>query len=197
MTDAAQDPKLLAAQGEIQSLEAQLARYEAQIAVLTDDAAEKRKEAQAAFRDKHAKSFSDINVSNALTGAQTSHVFPIGKAKYTLRPPSGEVARQVQNFVVNPITKTKVDGKDSEEDLGPLNQFEALALKWLSAVSLEVEGQTAQVRKLDDLDLPKRLKLIRSLNELVIAAIADRARNLEAYLNVCLELDLGNFSPTR
>lgn len=197
MTELEQDPKLAAAQGEIQSLEAQIQRYEAQIAVLTDDAAEKRKEAQEAFRAKHAKSFSDINVNNALTGAATVHTFPIGKAKYSIRPPSGEVSRQVQNFMLSPIIKRKVDGKEVEDDIGPLSPVEVFALKWLVSVSLEVEGQPAQVRKLEDLAIPKRLELLRSLNEIALNHIADRAHNLESYLNVCLELELGNFSPTR
>ena len=181
--------QLAQANAEVEAAQAQLAKYEAQISALSQESADKRRKAQEAFRTKYAEMFKDVNVAAALSGAPAKHQFTIGYATYTVTPPTGELGRLVHSFTMSPLAKDK-DGK--EEDVGPVTPAEMYLLKWLSSAALNKDGQTAN-RQFDNVSVAQKIKLARSLNETVMQHIAERCKNLETYLNVCLELDLGNF----
>jgi len=175
---------------EAASLEAQLERYTQQIAVLNDAVSQKRREAQEAYRKRYADTYKDVDVPKALTGAATRHTFAIGLATYAVVPPSGEAARNVLSFVNEPTARVRqADGTYVATDLGPVSLAEVYVLKWLVELGMTGSGQA---RKMDGMPIPDRLRHIRQMPEQTINHIAERCKTLETYLNVCLELDLGN-----
>jgi hypothetical protein len=168
------------------ALTAQITKHEAQVAALTATMQDKRRAAQEAYRDANAKTFDDVDVTLALTGATVRHAVTIGKAAYIIAPPKGEFSRAVNAFVLDPVDTST----DKKVDLGPVIPEEAVLLKWLVEVELDQGGQKHK-RSLLTLPLPVRLRLIRDSLELVMNKVAMRCISFESFLNVCLELDLG------
>jgi hypothetical protein len=185
-------------QAEVQSLtqdanllETQIKQLEMKVMALTTEADEKRKAAQAAFREKHAKIFVDINPAMALSGHDAQHAINLFSISYIIRPPKGEDTRNVSLFVMDP------NDKANNIDYGPVTQDEATLLRWLSKIIATSDKGNKQEKDLASIEIPKRLKFIRGLAEPIPSKLAARCLDLEIYLGVVMELELGNSSPTR
>jgi len=177
---------------EIAALEKQIEAMGLRIAALSDTAEEKRTEARVAYRSKHAKRFADVDVSRALAGFPTQHRLTMANVTYILRVPNGEHLRQVQSFVQDPIVKAG----DKTTDLSPIAPSEQRVLAWLTGIAAVAPGAPEQVRDLATGPVAARLTILRALPAVTVEALARECENLEAFLSISLELELGNFSPT-
>lgn len=174
---------------EAKKLEQELKTFEVKVAALTEEVAQKRTEAQEKFRDKYAPRFKDIDTSLALIGMPQVHKVSIGGAVYGIRPPSGEVVRQVDAFLLDPTVQAvrQADGSVSAaENLGPMSRDEDVLLKWL----VSVQGPGQPERQIASNPIPQRLKLIRGLPALLLRSIAGECDTLDTYLGIVLELEI-------
>lgn len=182
----------IAKEQEIAALEKQIEGMGLRVAALSDTAEEKRTEAREAFRSKHAKRFADVDVSRALAGFPAQHRFVIAGVTYILRVPNGEHLRQAMAFVQDPVVKAG----DKTSDIGPVALSEQRALTWLVGIAATAPGAPEKVRDLAAEATAARLVILRALPAITVEALARECENLETYLSVSLELELGNFSPT-
>jgi hypothetical protein len=188
------DPELKAKTLEAQNLELQIKATDARIAALTVEAKAKRSEAQAKYIESHQARFADVNPALALIGASSPHEVKLFGASYWLTAPSGEAARQADNFAMTPIVKALVEGKNVEEDYGPVTVNEQLLVQWLTALSPPMpEGApAAPKRDISKLPTPQKLKMIRTLPTQLIAKLAQECDSLNTFLSIVLERELGN-----
>jgi hypothetical protein len=193
MSDDAPNQKVLEAQAdslskESSALEQQIQQLELKVAALSDTAAEKRREAQQAFRARNAKRFTDIDPAKALAGLPATHAVTIAGVSYHLKVPNGEALRKVNAFAMDPVLK-EGSGRDTKTtDMGPVAPAERILLVWLSGISMT--GQP--MRPVGDQPEAARLKFLRTLPFAVAAALATECETLDTYLTVVLELEMGN-----
>jgi hypothetical protein len=193
MSDDAPNQKVLEAQAdslskESSALEQQIQQLELKVAALSDTAAEKRREAQQAFRAKNAKRFTDVDPAKALAGLPAAHVVTMAGVGYHLKVPNGEQLRKVNAFSMDPVLK-EGQGRDTKTtDMGPIAPVERILLVWLSGISIPNQP----IRTLADQSEAARLKFLRTLPAAVVGALASECETLDTYLTVVLELELGN-----
>jgi hypothetical protein len=169
-----------------------LATLEAKLEALTEAAHEKRKEMRVAFREAHAKRFGDINPKHALIGAKCEHKIGIADvAAFFVRPPVGAVTHAVDTFIATPTYPDPADATKSL-NMGPVSEAERMHLCWLIGVHLLADPNQKR-QEIDGLPVWKRLQVIRSLPDDLTRRLAEEAALLQSYLNVTLEIELGNF----
>ena len=194
MSDEAPNTKVLEAtadalQKESTALEQQIEGLEQKVAALSETAAEKRREAQNAFRAKNAKRFVDVDAAKALAGLPAVHVVNVMGVGYHLKVPNGEQIRKVNAFAMDPIHR-EGSGRDAKStDLGPVSPGERILLAYLSGVSVPNQP----VKDIGNLPEAARLKTIRVLASAVAAMLAAECETLDTYLTVVLELEMSTF----
>jgi hypothetical protein len=197
MPEDAPNTKVLESQAEAltreqTALEQQIEQLELKIATLSDTAAEKRREAQQAFRAKNAKRFVGVDPAKALAGLPAVHVVSAFGISYHLKVPNGEQTRKTTAFCLDPVLKTG-SGRDTKTvDMGPVAPPERVLMAWMHGVS--VPGQA--MRDISSLSEADRLKTIRTLPSAISAMLSSECDTLDTYLTVVLELEMGNSSPT-
>jgi hypothetical protein len=163
------------------ALAAEVEQRRARLTALSVENEELRKETQKKFREKYADRFKDLNVGAALSGHPAQHVAVVGGAKYFLRSPMRQVLHNVEQFCAKPVDTDK-------NNLGPVSPEEALLLAWLVCVGFE----SSPAKDLTATPLGDKLVLIRKLPDVLLQKLAEECHYIQAYLNVCLEMDLGN-----
>lgn len=189
------DPNEKVLEAQIKSLEAEVSGtqqsiegLELKLAALSEAAAEKRREVQTAYRGKHAKRFADIDPAKALSGMPSIHTVKVFDVSYALRVPNGDRQRNALMFCNDPTTKGK---DDVVIDHGPVAAHERILLAWLDSFTMK-----DQKRDLAAVQPAMRLEIIRKMPPVLAGQLAGECDMLETYLNVVLELELGNSSPT-
>lgn len=171
-TGAAREAKLT----ELSEREEQLARLieekQRRLLALSEESDAIRRETASKFRAKFAERYKDLDIVQALSGYPAAHVVRVFDGAYHLQPPSqGDTAELSKT-----LSSERLTGEES------------ILVLWLVAV-----GGGGEVRKLAGMPAADRLKLIRKLPETLVLKLAEECANLQAYLNVCLEQELGNF----
>jgi hypothetical protein len=188
------DPNLQVLEADVQAKTAEIANLEKtiqamtlRVAALSDTAEQKRTEARQAFKDKFTKRFAGFDVSRALAGFPTGHKTVMGGVSYRLVVPNGESQRLVNNFVQDPTTKVA----DKVVDFAPVSLPEQRVLAWLAGLTMASNG-VEKDRDLSKEPITTRLSLLRNLPAITIEKLAGECDNLETFLSVSLELELGN-----
>jgi hypothetical protein len=177
------EPKTLKELAELRSEEQRLSVIAERLDRIKDLAEDSQREMQETYRDAHAKRFSDVDWKRALVGGTTSHTVKIQDvAHYVLRPPTGNVSHALRAAVEGP------EGKG----LKPVTQDELVLAEWLVAVHL-LGGEDSVEQDVSAKDPCTRVKLIRQLPLQLVSRLAQECVDLDAWLNVQLELELKNF----
>ena len=172
-------------------LVAQIAGLTAKVEALSDDAAAKRRELRAAFRQAHEYRFNDLDAKRALIGAKTEHAITIaGTVSFFIRPPAMSTVHAVDAFIATPVL-TDTDPTKAV-NMGPISEVERTLLGWVTGVQLLADPNSIR-QDLQALSIGNRLKALRSLPEALLTRVADEASLLQNWLNVVLEIELGNF----
>lgn len=183
----------------VQDLNAQTAEQVALLATLTakiealgEQAQEKRRELRETFRTAHVKRFADIDPKRALIGAKTEHELSIKDVvSFYLRPPTAATTHAVDKFISEPMVADPSDATKSI-NLGPVGEAERMLMAWLVGVHLRADTN-AKRQEVDGLPPGRRLQMLRGLPEDLIRRVAEEAGLLQSWLNVVLEIELGNF----
>ena len=169
-----------------------LATLEAKIEALGEKAQEKRQELREAFRDTHTKRFGDIDPKRALIGAKTEHVMELKDVvAFYLKPPTAATTHAIDKFIGEPVVTDAADATKSI-NMGPVSEVERVLMAWLTGVHLKAD-QNAKRQDIDTLPPGRRLQMLRGLPEDLIRRVAEEADLLRSWLNVTLEIELGNF----
>lgn len=179
---------LQAKTAEVAQMEKQIQAMTLRIAALSSTADQKRTEARQAFKDKFAARFAGFDVPRALAGFPTFHKTTMGGVAYRLVVPNGEGQRQVNNFTQDPTIKEA----DKVVDFAPVSLSEQRVLAWLAGLTMSSNG-VEKDRDLSKESVAVRLRLLRNLPTITIDKLAAECDNLETFLSVSLELELGNF----
>jgi len=142
---------------------------------LTAQSDQLRKDLALAYRDRFAPRYANFDVARSLAGYPVTHSVVIFGAAYAIQPPS-------QSAMHAAAAVARKGGATS------ITQAEEVLLAWL--VSVGAEG--GEMRPLNPENLEDKLPLIRKMPELVVTKLAEECANLQTYLNVCLEHELGN-----
>ena len=161
----------------------ELARLEEQTAKMSDEVTAKRKAMRQRYSEMHAERFKDLDYKLALIGAKVDHVVSCkGLADFYIRPPSGTTTHAVDAFIA------------SAGDLGPITVAERQLLCWLTALQItHASAGTAPKQDLSNLAPKDKVTKLRALPEDLLHRLADECLELQRWLNVVLEIDLGNF----
>lgn len=169
-----------------------LATLTAKVEALGEQAQEKRRELRETFREAHVKRFGDIDPKRALIGAKTEHELAIKDVvSFYLRPPTAATTHAVDKFIGEPNVADPADSTKSLS-LGPVGEAERMLMAWLVGVHLRADV-TAKRQEVDGLSPGRRLQMLRGLPEDLIRRVAEEAGLLQSWLNVVLEIELGNF----
>lgn len=154
----------------------QKSKLELRVSALSAEVDALRKDMQLAFRKKYEPRFSDINYKHALIGGRVKHTIKISDiAEYYVTLPSGKTWSEVAAF-----RKTAAD----------LTEAEYTLLAFL--VGATMTAANAPTQDFSTYPLDKKLEVIRSMSTLMVQVVADECASLQAWLNVVLELELGN-----
>ena len=171
----ASEPELAGKLMQITATKERLAALDMRIAALSEDNADAMNRGRLAFREKHAATFADVEVKKALVGWPVQHRVTIKDVfSLCIQPPKAKDMRAVEAL-------------DPSLTLRP---HETMLLAWV--VSLDTSAMGGPVVDLSATPLPKKLDYLRTLPELVLARLAETCADLNTYLNICLEIDLGN-----
>lgn len=184
---------------EVQDLTQQTAEQVALLATLTakiealgEQAQEKRRELRETFRESHVRRFADIDPKRALIGAKTEHELAIKEVvSFYLRPPTAATTHAVDKFISEPNVQDPADSTKTVH-MGPIGEAERMLMAWLVGVHLKADVN-AKRQEVDGLPPGRRLQMLRGLPEDLIRRVAEEAGLLQSWLNVVLEIELGNF----
>jgi len=186
---AALEAQSFAADKKVADLKALLEKKEAQVTALSAEVEEAQKKVRKAYREANEKRFSDFNFKHALVGATIRHTISVaGVAKYVITVPNGAAFHSVDQFIMKPVNKEGID-------MSPISETERVLLAYLVALHYtydEKKPQPEQDLTRPEFTLAMRLGLIRQLPASTAARLADECMNLQAYLNVVLEEEMGN-----
>ncbi len=186
------DPNVQAATAAVAEATAKLASLEAQIDALGNAARDKRKELRMAFREAHTQRFADVDYKRALVGAKSEHAITLpGVVSLFVRPPTAGTTHGVDKFISEPVVVDTTDATKSL-NLGPVTDAERMLMAWLVGVHL-LADPSAKRQDVDGLPPGKRLQMLRGLPEDLLRRVAEEAALLQSWLNVVLEIELGNF----
>jgi hypothetical protein len=187
-----QDPEVQAGQAALAEATAKLAALDAQIEALSDAARDKRGTLRTAFREAHSRRFADVDYKRALVGAKSEHAVTIpGVVSLFIRPPTAGVTHAVDKFISEPTVPDAVDATKAI-NMGPVSEAERMLLAWLVGVHLLADAG-AKRQEVEGLAPGRRLQMLRGLPEDLIRRVAEEAGLLQSWLNVTLEIELGNF----
>ncbi len=150
------------------------------VMALTEDAESVRKDVAASYRKKFETRFKDLDIIQALAGFPAAHTVTVFGVGYVLTPPSQGTVHAAEKFAANPVFE--------QNNFGPLRAEELTLMGWLTAV----RADSGQETKLTDKAYHERLTGIRRLPEVLLSRLAEECVNIQTYLNVCLEAELGN-----
>jgi hypothetical protein len=174
---------------DVAKVTAQLAATEQQLQALSDKAVAARKDLRNKWREANAKRFEDLDYKAALIGQPTEHTVVIGGAtKFFLRPPTGAILHEVDKFITDPTVPLPGDPTKSAS-LGPVVEVERILMTWLVASQM-AGGPRQEILRLPP---PHRLQAVRCLSEALAVRLAEECGVLRDWLNVVLEIELGNF----
>lgn len=174
------DAKLAQAENletEESRLDERIKNLTTRIVALQDESEARRLEMSRAYRERYSKRFADLDIKKALAGYEAYHDAKVFGAVYRLQPPNQALMLEVDRFGAKP----------DPADLGPVSAAERMVLGWLAGV-----GAEGEIRPLRATGLADRLRMIRKLPEQLLAKLADECGAIDSYLNVVLELELGN-----
>lgn len=169
------DPELASKLVQVTSAKERLSALEMRIAALSEDNAEAMTKGRLAFREKHAPTFADVDVKKVLVGFPVQHRVTIKDVfAVNIQPPTAKQMRAVEAL-----------------DLAlAVRPHEAALLAW--ATEIDTTAMGGQKVNIGSLELTKKLEYLRTLPDMVLARLAEVCVDLNTYLNVCLEIDLGN-----
>lgn len=158
------------------------------VAALGIEATTKRKDYRKAYRDEREKRFANFAWSKALAGAPVEHAFVMPLVlKATMRPPTGEAEAAYRTWHQKQLS--------DESSLLPVTNHEAVLLTWLTTFQMLSPGPDGQPQpsvNLTSIAFSDRLRSLRKLPAQVTVRIANEALELEAWLSVVMEDELGN-----
>ncbi len=173
----------------IAGLTLKCASLDAQIEALQEKATDKRKELREHFRVAHDKRFADVDYKRALVGAKTEHAITVkGVVSFFIRPPTAAVTHAIDKFITEPVDAT--DG--TKPNMGPVSEAESLVLAWVIGVHL-LADPNAKRQEIEPLGCAQRLRMARGLPADLIRRVAEECNLMQSWLNVVLEIELGNF----
>jgi hypothetical protein len=188
----AQDPSVQERDNALAELTAKLANLDAQIEALGEAAQEKRKTLREKYREAHASRFADIDYKRALVGAKCEHAVTVkGVVAFFIRAPNAATTHAVDKFISEPLLPDPSD-RTKSVSMGPVGEAERMLMGWVIAVHL-LADPAAKRQEVEALSEAHRLKMIRGLPEDLIRRVAEEASLLQSWLNVVLEIELGNF----
>lgn len=171
-------------------LTAKCASLDLQIEALQDTAKEKRRDLREAFRTSHEKRFADVDYKRALVGAKTEHAVTVKDVvSFFVRPPTAATIHTIDKFVAAPMDVT--DPKNPT-DVGPISEAEHMVLAWVIGVHL-LADPSAKRQEIEPLGCSQRLRMARGLPADLIRRVAEECNLMQSWLNVVLEIELGNF----
>lgn len=171
---------------------AKLALLDEKLEALQDAAREKRQALRLAYRDAHAAHFADVDPKRALVGAKCEHAISVaGAVAFFVRPPSAAALHTIDKFIADPVAPDEADQTKSL-DLGPVTEAERTMLAWVVGVHL-LADPNAKRQELEPLAPARRLKALRGLPDNLLRRVAEECVLLQSWLNVVLEIELGNF----
>lgn len=186
------DPNIADRNAQNADLVAKLTALDSQIEALGEKAQEKRRELRTAFREANNARFADVDYRRALIGAKTEHSIAIKEVvAFFVRPPSSAVTHAVDKFISEPTVPDAADVTKAI-NLGPVSEAERALLGWMTAVHL-LADPTGKRQEVDQLPPGRRLQMLRGLPEDLIRRVAEEAALMRDWLNVVLEIELGNF----
>jgi hypothetical protein len=161
----------------------ELARLEEQTAKMSDEVTLKRKAMRQRYSEMHAERFKDMDYKLALIGAKVDHVVSFkGVADFYIRPPSGAISHAVDAFI------------GTAGELGPITNAERILLCWLTGLQItHTSAGNTPKQELSGLAPKDKVAKLRALPEDLLHRLANECVELQQWLNVVLEIDLGNF----
>ena len=155
------------------------------IQALSETAEEYQKKLQQIFREKHEKTFNDVNFKHALIGAKVEHKINVaGMAEFFISFPNGNKYNEVSKFVREP--------KFEKAELGPITETEETLLLFLIGLQMTSEPKPPR-QNFAEQPAYKRLEYIRQIPIVTANHLAERCQNFRALLEVILTLDVRNF----
>lgn len=149
------------------------------LAAMSAENDEKATAARTRYRDKLAGRYSEFDWKRAMAGAPAEYTFKVpGIASYYLRPPSG-----AKLHTIRALASSKAE-KDAP--LLPMTEDEFTVVAWATAVALP-DGTRRDLPT----DTAERLTLLRGLPAATISRISEECSTLQTWMNVQLELSLG------
>ncbi|MFA6132492.1 MAG: hypothetical protein WC869_00595 [Phycisphaerae bacterium] len=191
MTDPV-DPNLAERNAALAELTAKLAHLDAQIEALGEAAQDKRRKLREEYRAAHEKRFSDVDYKRALVGAKNEHAVTVkGVVSFFIRAPNAATTHAVDKFIAEPVLQDETD-KTKGTPMGPVTEAERMLMAWVVAVHL-LADPSAKRQDIEQLSPGHRLRMVRGLPESLIQRVAEECSLLQSWLNVVLEIELGNF----
>lgn len=173
-------------------LTAKLTHLDTQIEALSDAAKEKRRSLREAYRASHEKRFADVDYKRALVGAKAEHAITVkGVVAFFIRAPNAATTHAVDKFISEPVITDDVD-RTKAINMGPVSEAERMLLAWVVGVHLLADA-SAKRQEIEALAPALRLRMVRGLPEDLIRRVAEECSLMQSWLNVVLEIELGNF----
>lgn len=159
------------------------------IVALTAEGDGKRKEARAVYRRaREEKQFKDFPWARALAGSPVDHAMQLPSVvRVTMRPPTGERLAEFHTWHSKMMTDAS--------KLLPLSGEEMTVLTWVNTIQQlapQANGEMPPVVELKFHDYIVRLGNFRKLPVQLVRRIAVEANELESWLGVVMEDELGN-----
>lgn len=168
----------------ISAATSQLERLNNQILDLSDEIDKTAYKRRTMFREKHKPKFEKLDTRAALLGGAVRWPVKLYDVLYFLEIPKGGISSEVMKFTQHPV----VTEGDDVRDFAPIMPYEDILLRMLTGV----QAPGAHERTLSGRPIVDRLRFIRELPEVLLNSLANQGLILQNYLDICLELDLGN-----
>ncbi len=173
-------------------LTARLAHLDVQIEELGDKAKEKRRALRETFRKANEPRFADVDFKRALVGAKAEHAITIkGVVSFFVRAPNAATTHAVDRFISEPVIVDDAD-RTKSINVGPIAEAERTLMAWVVGVHLLADA-SAKRQDIEALSPAQRLRMVRGLPEDLIRRVAEECSMMRDWLNVTLEIELGNF----
>lgn len=186
------DPNIQEREAALVELTAKLASLDAQIEALGEAAREKRRDLRSRYRAAHEKRFIDVDYKRALVGAKNEHAVTVaGVVSFFIRAPNAATVHGVDKFIAEPVITDEAD-RTKGTNMGPVSEAERMMLGWVVGVHLLADAN-AKRQEVEALSVGHRLRMVRGLPEDLIRRVAEECSLMQSWLNVVLEIELGNF----
>lgn len=186
------DPSVQERDTALAELTAKCLNLDAQIEALQETAQAKRQELRERFRAAHDKRFADVDYKRALVGAKTEHAVTVKTVvSFFVRAPNAATTHAVDKFISEPVAPDDTD-RTKGTNMGPISEAERMLLGWVIGVHL-LADPNAKRQEIEALAPYQRLRMVRGLPEDLIRRVAEECQLMQSWLNVVLEIELGNF----